>query len=195
MADQLNLTNADDIFEAPNGNEAVNVRGLGGDDLLIGKGGDDFLRGDSGDDTLQGRSGDDTLEGGIGNDRLDGGEDNDLLKGGAGNDILSGGTGFDRLQGGTGNDIYRFGGESLADSTVNGNIDIIDGFIQGQDKIAIQGFDFASSTITFGADNQTASFDFGNNGSVDFIVKLAGGAVNFTANDFVTFQGNQAFLA
>ncbi|MEX0308979.1 MAG: calcium-binding protein, partial [Tateyamaria sp.] len=125
-----------DAFSAADGNTAVNISGLGGDDLitgshendtlaggdgddaLFGKNGADFLIGGEGFDTLLGESGDDYLVGGAGNDLLegDGGDDDllggegaDRLIGGHGDDYLVGGSGADHLLGGAGDDVLISG--------------------------------------------------------------------------------------
>jgi Ca2+-binding RTX toxin-like protein len=105
------------------------IRGLAGDDLLIGgsidnviegSDGRDVLFGNGGLDQLSGGAGDDVLQGGDGDDVLNGDAGNDSLEGEAGDDVLIGGTGDDQLSGGEGNDTYRFnigdGFDSLFDS-------------------------------------------------------------------------------
>lgn len=115
------------------------IRGLVGDDLLIGgtidnviEGGDgrDVLLGNGGLDQLSGGAGDDALRGGEGNDNLSGGAGSDSLEGEAGDDVLVGGTGDDQLLGGDGNDTYRFnigdGLDSLFDSGSGADTDTIE---------------------------------------------------------------------
>lgn len=65
-ADNLYLTNENDILNAGNGNDEIH-----------GKKGDDIINGDSGDDRLFGGDGNDILNGGTGNDELYGEEGND----------------------------------------------------------------------------------------------------------------------
>ena len=59
----------------PNENDdaGVTLRGMGGNDSLIGGHGDDLLEGGTGNDYLDGNVGDDTLDGGDGTDTVDGG--------------------------------------------------------------------------------------------------------------------------
>ena len=76
-ADRLVGTSLDDV-----------LRGLAGNDTLIGKGDDDRLDGGSGRDSLRAGAGDDTLIGASGNDTLDGGPGRDIFRGGAGSDRL-----------------------------------------------------------------------------------------------------------
>jgi Ca2+-binding RTX toxin-like protein len=85
------------------GNNAI----LGGDgnDRLEGGEGDDSLTGGAGNDLLLGDIGNDSLAGGDGDDRLIGGDGDDSLSGGTGNDTIYGGGGQDRLDGGAGNDV------------------------------------------------------------------------------------------
>ncbi|WP_223429439.1 calcium-binding protein [Campylobacter hominis] len=65
-ADNLYLTNENDILNAGNGNDEIH-----------GKKGDDIINGDSGDDRLFGGIGNDILNGGTGNDELYGEDGND----------------------------------------------------------------------------------------------------------------------
>lgn len=97
-----------------------NLRGTGGDDLIVGtngpddmdgRGGDDCLYGLDGDDTLAGSQGQDELHGGAGDDELYGEDsglvldgERDLLFGDEGADLLKGGPHDDELYGGPGND-------------------------------------------------------------------------------------------
>jgi Ca2+-binding RTX toxin-like protein len=64
---------------------------------LAGTAGDDVLQGGNRDDTLSGLAGSDTLYGGDGNDLLLGGDGSDYLNGGLGNDTLDGGAGDDSV--------------------------------------------------------------------------------------------------
>ena len=91
------------------------LRGRGGNDLLIGLGGDDRLRGDQGNDIILAGSGNDLAEGGKGNDVIAlgagndtawGGHGSDLIAGGEGDDVIWGGRGRDVLAGGPGKDVY-----------------------------------------------------------------------------------------
>ncbi|MBW4565258.1 MAG: hypothetical protein KME32_30070 [Mojavia pulchra JT2-VF2] len=117
-----------------------------GQDVIYGTIGNDNLKGDNGvdkiyaslgDDKLNGQRGDDILEGGQGNDWLDGGEGNDQLNAGGGKDVLTGGRGSDVLVGGEGADIFFYQrGNSLRD----GELDIIQDFQVGTDKIVFQGW-------------------------------------------------------
>jgi len=97
-----------------------NLRGTGGDDLIVGTPGDDDMDGRGGDDCVYGLGGNDVLAGSQGLDELHGGpgddelygEDSglvldgerDLLFGGEGHDMLKGGPDDDELYGGPGND-------------------------------------------------------------------------------------------
>ncbi|MFM1799137.1 MAG: hypothetical protein RLZZ117_1415, partial [Cyanobacteriota bacterium] len=82
----------------------IQPQGTPGNDKLTGVG----LR----SHRLKGLAGDDTLIGGALNDRLDGGPGHDKLTGLAGADTLNGGPGHDELNGGEGNDIYLFARDS-----------------------------------------------------------------------------------
>jgi Ca2+-binding RTX toxin-like protein len=69
------------------------------------------------------------LTGGAGNDTLNGMAGSDTLIGGDGNDVLAGGLGDDVLQGGAGNDAFLF------HTALAANIDTIDDFVSGADKL------------------------------------------------------------
>ncbi|MEJ7929782.1 peroxidase family protein [Ramlibacter sp. AN1015] len=97
-------TEGDDLLEGDG--RADRIFGFGGNDILIGHAGNDLMEGGTGNDTLDGGSGRDTLRGQGGSDILLGGAGDDMLDGGAGNDTLDGGTGNDHMMGGAGNDIY-----------------------------------------------------------------------------------------
>ncbi len=111
------------------------IRGLGGNDLILGGLGDDTLRGDYGSDVLNGHGDRDLLIGGKGNDTLNGGGDNDDLRGNGGNDLLLGGLGDDTLDGKNGNDALdgQGGSDRLLGGSGNdtleggGNDDILKG--------------------------------------------------------------------
>ncbi|MBK9308279.1 MAG: DUF2974 domain-containing protein [Nitrospira sp.] len=114
------------------------IRGLAGDDLLIGgvidnviDGGDgrDVLLGNEGVDQLSGGTGDDVLRGGDGNDVLVGEDGSDSLEGESGDDALVGGVGDDQLNGGEGSDTYHFnlgdGFDSVFDSGSSADVDTV----------------------------------------------------------------------
>ncbi|MFZ2855158.1 MAG: Ig-like domain-containing protein [Rhodocyclaceae bacterium] len=103
-----------------------------------GGAGQDFVYGVAGADTLHGNGGDDFLYGSGGND---------FLFGDSGGDRLNGGNGNDNLNGGTGRDSFVF---STALDGAN-NVDTIDGFVSGTDKIWLDHAVFA--TLTAGSMN------------------------------------------
>ena len=114
-------TTGDDSFSGYSDVENI-IRGLGGNDTLMGGGLHDELWGGAGNDTLNGGSGDDSLFGESGADTLNGDAGADLLVGGLGNDLL---------QGGLGADVYRFskgdGSDVIFDrDTTTGVIDTIE---------------------------------------------------------------------
>ncbi|MDF0665708.1 MAG: calcium-binding protein [Nitrospira sp.] len=126
-------------FDTLDGQEIYRtIRGLAGDDVLMGgtidnviDGGDgrDVLLGNGGFDQIFGATGDDVLRGGDGNDVLNGEAGNDSLEGEAGDDVLVGGAGDDQLLGGDGSDTYRFnigdGLDSLFDSGAGADTDTV----------------------------------------------------------------------
>jgi serralysin len=92
--------------------------------------GGDTLRGLDGDDILIGYTGVDTLEGGAGSDAIFGMDANDLLIGGAGTDIL---------YGGKGKDVFDF--NSTIESRVGSTRDKIYDFLKKADKIDLSTID------------------------------------------------------
>ncbi len=107
----LSGSDNDDILIAT-GDVGRTLRGLGGDDLIVGGDGIDILIGNDGDDTIRGRGGNDFLFGNFGSDTIDGGSGDDFARGDQGDDTISGGTGNDRLAGSEGNDTL-FGNDGL----------------------------------------------------------------------------------
>ena len=106
-ADVLDLLDGNDTMEAGDGDD--DLFGNGGDDSILGGAGADSLSGGTGADSLDGGIGDDTLMGANGADTLLGGDDDDMLNGGGDNDHLLGGAGADTLNGGTGTDTLDGG--------------------------------------------------------------------------------------
>lgn len=122
------MRNAETIWGAPLGNDVLRaadnsvpfggsipeLRGFGGDDLLIGRAGTNLLVGGGGNDRLEGGDGDDTLLGGRDSFGLRESavqSDDDLLIGGRGDDLIYGDTSatFDRV-GLVDTDIAQFAG-------------------------------------------------------------------------------------
>jgi Ca2+-binding RTX toxin-like protein len=129
------------------------LEGKLGNDTLYGGVGNDFMKGDGDHDTLYGENGDDTIYGGTGNDTIAGGNQQDIIYGedgpdklygnahddylhaGAGVDFLYGGSGSDEMFGGSGADQFSF---TSTDAT-GVDVDVIDDFEDGSDKIAVAG--------------------------------------------------------
>lgn len=99
------------------------VTGTENAEQVVGTSGNNLIQALAGDDQLFGLSGNDWLEAGDGADYLDGGAGNDTQLGGAGNDQLGGDAGNDLLIGGVGDDkyVYRPGsGVDTIDNTGGG---------------------------------------------------------------------------
>jgi len=105
-------------------------------DRILGMNGNDQLFGWDGVDLLNGGLGADSLYGGAGGDFLIAGAGNDSLFGAEGDDRLNGGKGGDRLVGGAGRDLFVF--------LPGDGKDTIGGFVDGQDRISLAGYHFAS---------------------------------------------------
>jgi Ca2+-binding RTX toxin-like protein len=190
MTTSVTLTQGNDTFivEFSNGVDYA-VSAVGGDDIVSTSNGNDLIQGGQGNDVLDGNNGDDTLSGGAGNDILSGGNGSDTLTGGDGNDILRGGLGRDRLAGGAGDDVFAFGNADVAESILSDIVDSILDFGE-TDRFAIRGTSFGrgdafSYTFGTGAQANVASFDFDDDGTVDFKVKFNGGlAFTLTNSNF-----------
>ncbi len=154
--------------------------GFSGNDTLIGGGGNDVLQeANNGDDYIDGGNGTDTYfhnswetltidlsiittqNTGVGNDvlisiedifagdgadKLIGNSANNNLDGSRGNDTINGGAGNDTLTGGDDSDEFVFSSQPNAAS----NLDVISDFMNGIDKIVLDGSVFTSLT-TVGA--------------------------------------------
>jgi hypothetical protein len=97
----------DDIIIGSTDGELIN--GNQGRDRIYGTGGNNFLRGGMDDDTIVGADGNDTINGNQGNDIIFGGSGQNLLRGGKGDDSLYGGSGDDVLIGDFGTDVLTGG--------------------------------------------------------------------------------------
>ena len=103
--------------------------------------------GTSGANHIDGANGNDEILGKKGADDLIGGKGKDTIEGGNGNDTISGGKGHDVLDGDKGADHFVF------DAALNSkHSDVILGFDQGTDKIALDGDIFVAlgGSITSG---------------------------------------------
>jgi Ca2+-binding RTX toxin-like protein len=175
-SDTINLHDGgNDTVYGGSGNDVIH--GGHGDDSLVGGSGNDSIYGGTGNDTLDGGSGKDFLESGgalaagvgvpgaggghwhvadAGNDfptagqsTTAGGAGHDTLIGGTGNDTLVGVEG-DVLKGGAGNDqLWLYGGASVANSTLQGG--------SGNDSFHIQSHT-GNDTIIGGGGNDTVTF-------------------------------------
>ena len=125
----------------------VNLSASTTQNLVAGESGTDTITGSAQNDLMFGNGGNDTISGGNGNDLIDGGDGIDTLNGGDGNDVLVGGLGNDTLNGGVGADVFVF-------NTALGaaNIDTIQGFVAGTDKIALSASIFSDIGATLDAD-------------------------------------------
>ena len=136
-ANELHGNGGDDIIRASGGDDKLYgdagsdfLYGDDGNDLVVGSVGNDVLFGDVGDDTLWGDNQDGT---GSGNDAIDAGEGNNIVQAGAGDDTITAGGGADQIWGDDGNDlIYAYGGNDTIDGGA-GDDTIHDG--AGNDRI------------------------------------------------------------
>ncbi len=107
------------------------------------------IDGNDNPNTLTGNANEDDLIRGFGG--------NDTLSGLSGNDTLIGGSGSDSLTGGTGNDVFVL--EYFNGSTIAQDLDVVNDFVQGQDKIDLTGMGISDFSTIFSLTNN----DFSNN--------------------------------
>lgn len=145
------------------GNEASEIIGLGGNDLLVGEGGDD------------------ALFGGLGDDRLNAGD---------GDDLLVGGSGVNQLRGQAGADTYAFTTDSLdglADQILAWNAtsgDVID----ISDISAAYGWSAAEaeSYVSFGTNGSNATIALNAPDVAETLAELVGQGISaISLDDFV----------
>jgi Ca2+-binding RTX toxin-like protein len=194
------LNGGDGADKLVGGDGADKLDGGNGNDDLFGGAGNDALAGGAGNDVLYGGAGADTLNGGDGNDQLYGEDGNDALNGGGGNDKLFGGTGSDVLNGGAGADRFNLGDDHVQDTivfnfgdsgTAAGQIDIVENFHHGEDKIDLSSFTGMHFSSGFSGNGPEAIFkgenlliDANGDGKVDMTVHFEG-HVSLTATDFI----------
>jgi Ca2+-binding RTX toxin-like protein len=147
-----------------------------GEDSLTGSSADELIRGLGGADTLAGNAGDDTISGGSGNDVLLGGKGDDSIKGGSGKDYLSGDFGADTLNGGSGDDVFVF-----HTRTIDGAVDTIEDFTDGEDRVELR--DFIATDVTISDDGTDAFLLY--EGNVIAVLEGAAATFDITDIDFV----------
>lgn len=155
------------LFNAGNGNDTVDLRGVRS-----------RVEGDGGD-------GDDAIWLGDGGGEVRGGLGNDTLTGGRGDDDLDGGGGNDTLIGGPGNDTFR---DVVGTNTVTGG--------EGSDVMIADGTDSAD-TLRFWADRVERVGGFTNTSTSIETVRAAGGggADRFEVDTSITGKGTSAGAA
>jgi len=144
---------------------------------------------------LRGMGGNDQLIGYANDDRLDGGDGNDWISGYYGNDTLTGGAGSDTMTGGAGNDTFLFAEGDFGGASTTTADEITD-FTGAQDKIDLgqvdantlvggdQAFTFIATVALTGtagqlhyeqaSGNTYVSGDTNGDGIADFMIKLYG---------------------
>jgi Ca2+-binding RTX toxin-like protein len=191
------------------------MRGGDGIDTLYGNGGDDTIAGGAGVDTIYGGVGDDliyggallvdetdagdTIYGGDGNDDIRGNGGDDFIYGGTGNDSIIGGVGADTIYGGLGNDYLRggLGADRFYFSTAPNaatNMDTIQAFVVGTDKIVLSQAIFAG----IGATLDAAEFQLGavaNDAADRIIYNQATGQLFYDSNGNVNGSTDQVLFA
>lgn len=109
-----------------------------------------------------------------------GSQKNDTLNGGTGSDTLNGHLGNDTLSGGSGNDVFVFNTKLNATT----NVDIIDGFEQGTDKIHLDDAIFKKlKGIILSSDNIYVEGETRDiNGKNDYLVYNESGTLAYDAD-------------
>ncbi|UWQ38211.1 calcium-binding protein [Leisingera aquaemixtae] len=160
-SDVLRLGTGNDTAWGGAGNDTLT--GGGGDDRLLGGGGRDLLQGGDGSDELIAGRGRDKLAGGSGDDILFGNKGNDKLFGGAGNDTLRGGGGQDTLTGGQSDDLLTGGaGADVFVFRRNDHTDVITDFEIGIDKIHVKSGASGMNGVDFDQQGEDVFVYFGN---------------------------------
>jgi beta-glucanase (GH16 family) len=130
---ELSGTTGDDVLNAQ-ADTSNHVRGLAGNDSIVGGSQFNDINGNQGDDTIVGHSNvGDWLLGGQGQDSIDASASNgaNIINGNIGADTLIGGSGADTLRGGQGDDVIHVGSGKAWVSGDLGNNTIYGG--SGQD--------------------------------------------------------------
>jgi len=115
--------------------EAEDIYGTNGDDIITGDIGKDVIYGFGGDDIIYSFSGSDQVYAGAGEDYVDAGSGTDIIVAGLGNDTVYGSNGSDFIYGNEGNDTL-YGGNG--NDTINGGEDD-DTIYGGADADSIEG--------------------------------------------------------
>jgi Ca2+-binding RTX toxin-like protein len=172
-----------------NGNNQANeLSGFIGDDVVNGGGGDDLIYGDHsirevGENVLAydysdpAYIGNDTLSGGGGEDLIYGNAGDDVINGDGGADTIIGGAGADVIDGGSGADTFVYESASESSST---SFDTLTGSnFNGQDQIDLTTAVTSYATLT-GGNLDAATFDADLGAAMSSIL-TAGRAVLYTA--------------
>jgi Ca2+-binding RTX toxin-like protein len=172
-----------------NGNNQANeLSGFIGDDVVNGGGGDDLIYGDHSirevgenvsayDYSDPAYAGNDTLSGGGGDDLIYGNAGDDVIHGDGGADTIIGGAGADFIDGGAGADTFVYESASESSSTT---FDTLSGSnFNGQDQIDLTTAVTSYATLT-GGNLDAATFD-ADLGAAMSTILTAGRAVLYTA--------------
>ncbi|WP_448660152.1 calcium-binding protein [Sphingomonas sp. CJ99] len=161
------------------------IRGAGGNELLLGGAGNDQIEGNAGNDVLYGENGEDMLFGGVGIDYLFGGASRDELYGGAGPDALYGEGGDDLIDGGTGD----FSTDILVGGDGNDQLDGASGL--GEYDLLYGG---AGNDIYTVDTPDDLTFEDAGGGTDTVIAEIEGAGYYLYANvENLTLRGNTTF--
>jgi Ca2+-binding RTX toxin-like protein len=135
---------AGDLIAAASGNETLGAGNSTGNNLFFGGTGNDLIMAGAGNDLVVAGSGTPTIFGGSGNTAIFAGSGQDLIVLGSGADYVQMGTGNAAIFAGTGADLF-----GIYNGQAGGN-DIISGFKNGTDHIALRGYPSAPSIVSHG---------------------------------------------
>lgn len=196
-------TSGDAAMDAPDpiegDDQANDLSGTGGDDLIHGNRGDDTIQGYGGDDTITGDGGDDHLKGGAGDDLVRGGPGNDWIedRDSDGDDTLRGGGGDDTFDihspegqtlanGWTGDDTFRW---SAGDATLDGG--------RGDDSFTLespdQDYGLNSGSIDGGDGWDIVTLPFYSYAQRDLMFRADGSAQLTDGTDTIEFANVEEF--
>ena len=129
--------------------------------VLLSPSGERFITSDENANQVFGDGGPDVVATGGGDDVVSGGDGADVLLGGAGNDTVLGGVGADNLSGGSGADVFAFNANDFVGDGVIA--DFVTDFVPGVDKIELSGFGISdSSSIDFVTVPSGVALNLGN---------------------------------
>jgi Ca2+-binding RTX toxin-like protein len=170
---------ADDVVDGRAGNDVLDMGA--GNDTAYGGEGNDTITGGEGSDTLFGDAGDDTINGGDDDDWIDAGTGNDTVIGGLGVDVLAGGDGNDMIDGGDGDDSIT-GGAGNDELRGGSGVDVMTGG-DGDDTYDLDNVaDVVIENSNEGIDTVQSTFTYTLGANVENLILMGTSAIDGTGN-------------